>query len=53
MYNHAGKRKKRKTETKTKMFTDGSGKTKKVTVKLFPWEELNYVAKVKKAFALK
>ena len=35
-----------------KTFTDGSGKTKKVKVKLFPWEELNYVAKVKKAFKI-
>ena len=45
-YGHMG----RKTETVTKEFTDGSGKSKKVKVKLFPWEEENYVAKVKKAF---
>lgn len=47
-YGHMG----RKTETVTKEFTDGSGKTKKIKVKLFPWEELNYVAKVKKAFGI-
>lgn len=45
-YGHMG----RKVETVTKSFTDGSGKIKKVTVKLFPWEELDYVAKVKKTF---
>jgi S-adenosylmethionine synthetase len=47
-YGHMG----RKTETVEKTFTDGSGKTKKVTVKLFPWEELNYVTKVKKEFKI-
>ena len=47
-YGHMG----RTTETVEKTFTDGSGKTKKVKVKLFPWEELNYVAKVKKAFKI-
>ena len=47
-YGHMG----RSTETVEKTFTDGSGKTKKVKVKLFPWEELDYVAKVKKAFSL-
>ena len=47
-YGHMG----RKVETITKQFTDGSGKTKSVKVKLFPWEELDYVAKVKKAFAI-
>jgi len=45
-YGHMG----RTTETVEKTFKDGSGKTKKVKVKLFPWEELNYVTKVKKAF---
>lgn len=48
-YGHMG----RECEVVEKQFTDGSGKTKKVKVKLFPWEELNYVAKVKKAFAIK
>jgi len=47
-YGHMG----RVCETVEKSFTDGSGKVKKVKVKLFPWEELNYVAKVKKAFNL-
>ena len=47
-YGHMG----RTCETVEKSFTDGSGKTKKVKVKLFPWEELDYVAKVKKAFSL-
>jgi S-adenosylmethionine synthetase len=45
-YGHMG----RITETVEKSFKDGSGKIKKVKVKLFPWEELNYVSKVKKAF---
>ena len=47
-YGHMG----RVCETVEKTFTDGSGKTKTVKVKLFPWEELNYVAKVKKTFGL-
>lgn len=47
-YGHMG----RTCEVVEKTFTDASGKTKKVKVKLFPWEELNYVAKVKKAFSL-
>ena len=47
-YGHMG----RECETVEKSFTDGSGKSKKVKVKLFPWEELNYVSKVKKAFSL-
>ena len=47
-YGHMG----RVCETVEKSFTDGSGKTKTVKVKLFPWEELNYVAKVKKEFNL-
>lgn len=48
-YGHMG----RHPETVTKTFTDGSGKTKKVKVKLFPWEELDYVSKIKKAFKIK
>ncbi|PCI96223.1 MAG: methionine adenosyltransferase [Flavobacteriales bacterium] len=47
-YGHMG----RIPETVEKTFTDGSGKTKKVKVRLFPWEELDYVAKVKKTFSL-
>jgi S-adenosylmethionine synthetase len=47
-YGHMG----RKTKVVTKEFVDGSGKSKKVKVKLFPWEELDYVAKVKKTFGI-
>ncbi len=47
-YGHMG----RETETVEKSFVDGAGKSKKVKVKLFPWEELNYVTKIKKAFKL-
>ncbi|MEM7162138.1 MAG: methionine adenosyltransferase [Bacteroidota bacterium] len=47
-YGHMG----RKPKEVSKTFTDGSGKTKKVKVKLFPWEELDYVNKIKKEFAL-
>ena len=47
-YGHMG----RKSEVIEKSFKDGSGKVKKIKVKLFPWEELDYVAKVKKAFKL-
>lgn len=45
-YGHMG----RKTETITKEFINGSGEKKKVKVKLFPWEELDYVTKIKKEF---
>ena len=45
-YGHMG----RTCETVEKQFTDGSGKVKKIKVKLFPWEELDYVDKVKKTF---
>jgi S-adenosylmethionine synthetase len=48
-YGHMG----RKTEVATKHFTDGSGHKKTMKVKLFPWEELNYVDKIKKEFNLK
>lgn len=48
-YGHMG----RKTEVVEKQFVDGSGKVIKIKVKLFPWEELDYVAKVKKTFGLK
>lgn len=37
----------------TKEFTNGSGEKKKIKVKLFPWEELDYVSKIKKEFKLK
>jgi S-adenosylmethionine synthetase len=37
----------------SKTFVDGSGKSKTMKVKLFPWEELDYVSKIKKAFSLK
>ena len=33
-----------------KVFKDASGQVKKINVKLFPWEELNYVDKVKEEF---
>lgn len=45
-YGHMG----RTPEVVEKSFTDGAGKVKKVKVKLFPWEELDYVARLKKAF---
>lgn len=35
-----------------KEFTNSAGKTKKIKVKLFPWEALDYVSKVKQAFKL-
>lgn len=47
-YGHMG----REPQTVEKVFTDGAGKTKKMKVKLFPWEELDYVNRIKKAFAL-
>ena len=47
-YGHMG----RKPKTVQKTFEDGSGKKKKVKVKLFPWEELDYVSKIKKEFKL-
>ncbi|MFN3917032.1 MAG: methionine adenosyltransferase [Flavobacteriales bacterium] len=48
-YGHMG----RKAEIVEKSFKDGSGKVKKVKVKLFPWEELDYVSKIKSTFKLK
>ena len=47
-YGHMG----RKCEEVEKDFTNGSGETKRLKVKLFPWEELNYVEKVKAVFNL-
>jgi S-adenosylmethionine synthetase len=47
-YGHMG----RVTETKTKTFVNGSGEKISCTVKLFPWEELNMVDKIKSDFGL-
>jgi len=47
-YGHMG----RKCEEVEKDFTNGSGETKRLKVKLFPWEELNYTEKVKAVFNL-
>ena len=47
-YGHMG----RKTETVTKTFQLPNGAPKTVTVELFTWEKLDYVAKVKAAFGL-
>lgn len=47
-YGHMG----RDSKTVTKIFNKGKRNEKKVTVKLFPWEELNAVAVVKKAFSI-
>ncbi len=48
-YGHMG----RKTEEVTKVFKSPEGKEVKLKVKLFPWEELDYVTKIKKAFKIK
>jgi len=45
-YGHMG----RTPEKKTLEFKDGSGNIKKVKVETFPWEKLDYVTKVKRAF---
>ena len=47
-YGHMG----RTCEEVEKTFTSPNGETISMTVKLFPWEELNYVDKVKSAFGL-
>jgi S-adenosylmethionine synthetase len=47
-YGHMG----RETVEVTKTFNAGKRDEKKVKVKLFPWEELNYVDALKKEFAL-
>jgi hypothetical protein len=47
-YGHMG----RKNEVVTKTFRSPNGKDKKVKVELFTWEKLDYVSKVKKAFAI-
>ena len=48
-YGHMG----RETKEVTKVFNKGKKTEKTVKVKLFPWEELNYMEKVKKEFKLK
>lgn len=47
-YGHMG----RTPETVEKSFIDGTGKVKKMKVELFPWEKLDHVDKIKKAFKL-
>lgn len=47
-YGHMG----RKTEVKEKIFNKGKNNEKRIKVKLFPWEELNYVDKLKSAFKI-
>ncbi len=48
-YGHMG----RQPQTVTKIFNKGKENEKKVKVELFPWEKLDYVQAVKKAFELK
>jgi S-adenosylmethionine synthetase len=48
-YGHVG----RETKSVEKIFNKGKQNELKVKVKLFPWEELNAVSSVKKAFGLK
>ena len=40
----------RKPETKVKIFNKGKKNEKRISVKLFPWEELDYVGKIQTAF---
>jgi S-adenosylmethionine synthetase len=47
-YGHMG----RTPETVTKTFTAPGGASKTVSVELFTWEKLDYVAQVKAAFGL-
>ncbi|NQV53447.1 MAG: methionine adenosyltransferase [Flavobacteriales bacterium] len=47
-YGHMG----RTPESKVKHFTNGSGETIQVEVRLFPWEELNMVDQIKNAFGV-
>lgn len=47
-YGHMG----RKSKEVTKIFNKDKANEKKVKVKLFPWEELNHVEEVKKAFGI-
>ncbi len=48
-YGHMG----REPEVVTKIFNEGKKSEKKVKVELFPWEKLDYVDPVKKAFKIK
>jgi S-adenosylmethionine synthetase len=48
-YGHMG----RVPEKKEKIFTDGSGKQKKIKIETFTWEKLDKVKEVKKAFNLR
>lgn len=48
-YGHMG----RETKVVKKVFNKGKKNERAVTVKLFPWEELNYVDQVKAAFGIK
>ena len=48
-YGHMG----RDVKEVTKVFNKGKANEKKVSVKLFPWEELNFVTQIKTAFGLK
>ncbi len=48
-YGHMG----RESKIVTKIFNKGKANEKKLNVELFTWEKLDYVDKVKKAFALK
>ena len=48
-YGHMG----RQNEIVSKEFKSPEGKVKKVKVELFTWEKLDYVSKIKKAFAIK
>ncbi|MCC7301443.1 MAG: methionine adenosyltransferase [Bacteroidia bacterium] len=47
-YGHMG----RKPHTVVKVFNKGKANEKKVKVELFPWEKLDYVNKIKKAFSI-
>ena len=47
-YGHMG----RESKIVEKIFNKGKKTEKRVKVELFPWEKLNYVEKVKKAFRL-
>ena len=48
-YGHMG----RETKVVEKIFNKGKANEKKIKVKLFPWEELNALKDVKKAFGIK
>ncbi|HMU69171.1 MAG TPA: methionine adenosyltransferase [Chitinophagales bacterium] len=47
-YGHMG----REPKTITKRFVDGGGRKKSIRVTLFPWEKLDYVDAIRKAFKL-